>query len=184
MKQLFWNSIAGMILTLVPACKKDAKPAIAVVTTTIPGSITSSSAQTGGAITSTGNSPVSQTGVCWALHNPPTLADSIVSSNLANTGQFTVSLTNLNANTVYYVRAFVTNGIGTAYGAVDSFTTSSGIPTVTTAAITNNQALAAQSGGTIVNNGGTTVTASGVCWATSSNPTISNTKITGSVGTG
>jgi len=47
---------------------------------------------------------------------------------------------------------------------------------ITTAAITNNQALSANSGWTLNNNGGTAITAVGICWSTSPMPTISNAK--------
>lgn len=183
MKQLLW--IAFALVTLVAACKKNSdKPGSAVVITTAPSSITSSSAQSGGNITSNGNSPISQSGICWALHNTPTLGDSVVNANTTSTGSFSVSLNNLNANTVYYIRAFVTNGVGTAYGAVDSFTTATGVATLTTTAISNNAALAAQSGGNISNNGGAPITASGVCWSTSANPTVSSTKTVGTAASG
>ncbi len=157
---------------------------MAVVTTTAPTSITAGGAQTGGTITSSGNSPISQSGICWALHNTPTVGDSVVNSNVTSTGAFSITLNNFNANTVYYIRAFVINGVGTAYGAVDSFTTAAGVPTLSTTAISNNEALTAQSGGGITNNGGAPVTASGICWSTSANPTIAGSKTVGTVATG
>ena len=48
-------------------------------------------------------------------------------------------------------------------------------PTITTTAVTNITANNAQSGGTITSNGGGTITAAGICWATTNNPTIANT---------
>lgn len=183
MRQLLWITIA--IAGLVCACKKNNdKPGTAIVTTTAPGSITASSAQTGGDITSNGNSAISESGICWAVRNAPTLGDSVVNSNTTSTGVFSVNLNNLNANTVYYIRAFVTNGVGTGYGAVDSFTTAAGVPSLSTTAISNNQALSAQSGGTIINNGGAAVTSSGICWSTSANPTISGSNIAGTATSG
>jgi uncharacterized protein (TIGR02145 family) len=178
MKQLLW--VAFAIIGLLAACKKNNdKPGMAVVTTTAPTGITSSGAQTGGTITSNGNSIITQSGICWALHNTPTLGDSVVNGNTTSTGAFSITLNDLNANTVYYFRAFVTNGVGTAYGAVDSFTTAAGVPTLTTTAISNNAELAANSGGSITNNGGASVTVSGICWATSTNPSVSNFKTIG-----
>jgi uncharacterized protein (TIGR02145 family) len=183
MKQLLW--VAFGVVAVLAACKKNNdKPSMAIVTTAMPASITSSSAQTGGNITSSGNSPISESGICWAFHNTPTLGDSVINSNSTSAGAFSITLNNLNANSVYYVRAFVTNGVGTAYGVTDSFTTAAGVPSLSTTAISNNQSLTAQSGGTITNNGGASITASGICWSTSANPTISGAKIVGTTASG
>ncbi len=182
MKQLLGITVA--MIGLLIACKKNDKPGLATVTTTAHTNVTSSSAQTGGTITNSGNSPIAQSGICWALHNTPTVGDSVVNNSNSNTVTFTISLTNLNANTVYFVRAFVTNGVGTSYGQVDSFTSAAGVPTITTTTISNNQALGAQSGGAIINNGGAAITASGICWSTSTNPTITNSKIAGIAASG
>jgi len=182
MKQLLWIAIAA--IGLLVACKKDEKSSIAIITTTTPSSITANSAQTGGDITNAGGSPISQSGICWAFQDMPTVGDSVISSGQNSTGSFTISLTNLNANTTYYVRAFAINNVGTAYGVIDSFTTAQGLATVTTTAISNIVPLTAYSGGNVTNNGGSPVTARGICWSTSANPTVSNFKTSDSTGTG
>ena len=41
----------------------------------------------------------------------------------SGTGTYTSSLTGLTANTLYYVRAYATNSVGTAYGNQVTFTT-------------------------------------------------------------
>jgi len=176
--------LALTLVVLMEACKKDNKAGDAVLVTTAATSITSTSAVTGGDITSTGGSTISQSGICWAFQDNPTVSDSLISSSQTGTGSFTVSMTNLNANTMYYVRAFAINGIGTAYGVIDSFTTAQGLATVTTTAVSNIEPLTAYSGGNVTNNGGSPVTARGICWSTSANPTILNFKTLDSTGTG
>jgi len=57
-------------------------------------------------------------------------------------------------------------------------------PTITTAAPTIVTADSATIIGTITNNGGSTVTASGICWATTPTPTIANNKTVGNTATG
>jgi len=155
--------LALTLVVLMEACKKDNKAGDAVLVTTAATSITSTSAVTGGDITSTGGSTISQSGICWAFQDNPTVSDSLISSSQTGTGSFTVSMTNLNANTMYYVRAFAINGIGTAYGVIDSFTTAQGLATVTTTAVSNIEPLTAYSGGNVTNNGGSPVTARGIC---------------------
>ena len=63
-------------------------------------------------------------GVCWSTNAIPTTAGSHTTDG-SGPGMFESSLTGLTANTLYYVRAYATNSIGTAYGDEVSFTTSS-----------------------------------------------------------
>jgi uncharacterized protein (TIGR02145 family) len=175
--------LAVAIVMLIAGCKKSTTHMAPEVTTTGASSVTSTSAQVGGTITNNGGSSVTQSGVCWAFTNNPTVSDSLITSGVPS-GAFSVTMSALNPHTTYYFRAYAINGTGTGYGTVDSFLTASGVPTVTTAAITNNQALKAQSGGSVTNDGGAAITVKGVCWATSANPTVSASKTIDSPGTG
>lgn len=47
---------------------------------------------------------------------------------------------------------------------------------ITTTAVTKISISGAESGGTVLNDGGSTITARGVCWSTSKNPTVSDSK--------
>jgi len=57
-------------------------------------------------------------------------------------------------------------------------------PTVTTTAVSSITTTTASSGGNVTSDGGTSVTARGVCWSTSANPTISDSHTTDGTGTG
>jgi len=57
-------------------------------------------------------------------------------------------------------------------------------PTVTTSAVTAISMTGATSGGDVVSDGGAAVTERGICWRTTANPTISNSHIRASSGTG
>jgi hypothetical protein len=147
------------------------------ITTNTLSSITQNSASCGGNITTDGGSAVTSRGVCWSNTNStPTTANSKTIDG-SGIGTFTSSLTSLSPGTTYYVRAYATNGVGTAYGATRTFTTSaatipSGIITIGASSITQNTA---SSGGTITSDGGAPITMKGVCWSsTSTLPTISN----------
>jgi hypothetical protein len=76
----------------------------------------------GGEVTSDGGSAVTGRGVCWSTTSNPTIADSYTTDG-SGTGVFVSSLTGLTPYTLYYVRAYATNSIGTAYGNEVSFTT-------------------------------------------------------------
>ena len=97
---------------------------LATITTLPIGNTTSTTASSGGSISATGGSAVTQFGVCWSTLQNPTTANS--STNDGNgTGSFTSNLTGLTANTTYYVRAYAINSAGTAYGNQQSFSTTS-----------------------------------------------------------
>lgn len=97
-------------------------PTLPTLTTGSVSSITDSTAVTGGTITSQGSSAVTARGVCWSTSTNPTIAnDKIIDTS--NTGTFISNIAGLNSFTTYYVRAYATNSVGTAYGNEISFTT-------------------------------------------------------------
>lgn len=154
-----------------------------ILTTTAITKITQNTAFSGGFITSDGGLEVIARGVCWSLKPNPTINDS-TTKDAAGTGEFISSITNLIADTTYYVRAYATNNDGTAYGLQVIFKTLvSVLPILTTTPISDITVSSATSGGNITFNGGTAVTARGVCWNTNSNPTILNNKTSDSSGT-
>lgn len=103
---------------------------VPVLTTTAVSSITQTSAQCGGDVTSDGGSAITARGVCWSTSPAPTIADNKTTDG-SGTGSFTSSLMGLTTSTPYYVRAYATNSAGTGYGSAQSFTTSSASNTVT-----------------------------------------------------
>ena len=155
------------------------------VTTTNVTDVTQNTAVSGGNVTDDGGSSVIARGVCWSTSQNPTISDNHTSDG-NGTGSFTSDLTNLTANTTYYVRAYATNENGTSYGEQKSFTTLQNIelPTVTTADVTDITQNTAVSGGNVTDDGGATVTARGVCWSKDPNPTIDNSFISNGNGTG
>ena len=122
------NVISGTIQTInATASGTSSLPTL----TTLPVSnITSNSADIGGDITDNGGSPISIRGVCYSTNPNPTTADDTTNDG-TGIGSFTTNLTGLNDNTTYYVRAYATNGVGTAYGNEVQFTTQNNQLTVT-----------------------------------------------------
>jgi len=154
-----------------------------LLTTATTINIMTTTATSGGSITTDGGSPVSARGVCWATTTNPTTANSKTTDG-SGIGSFTSNLTGLTTSTTYYVRAYATNSVGTVYGNQQTFTTTNGIPTLTTATTTSILTTTATSGGTITADGGSPVTERGVCWATTTNPTTANSKTTDGSGIG
>lgn len=92
------------------------------ISTTTISSITSSTAVSGGNVTSDGGATIIARGVCWYISSNPTIIH-YTTANGTGTGSFTSSITGLTAGTKYYVRAYATNSEGTSYGNEVSFTT-------------------------------------------------------------
>ena len=89
-----------------------------VVTTDAVTTLSGSTASAGGNVSGTG---VTARGVCWDTNSGPTTALSTLTVDGTGTGSFSSSITGLVSGT-YYVRAYATNSIGTAYGNEVSFT--------------------------------------------------------------
>lgn len=126
-----------------------------LVTTTAASSITSSSASSGGNVTDDGAKTVTSRGVCWSTATNPTTAGSCTIDG-SGTGSFTSTISGLIANTLYYVRAYAINSIGTSYGNNETFTTLSDPATVTTGSATSISQSTATLNGTVNPNGGAT----------------------------
>ena len=158
---------------------------IPTLTTTLATAITSTTATSGGNISSDGGASVTSRGVCYNTTGSPTTASSNVPSG-TGTGAFTSNLSSLTVGTTYYVRAYATNSIGTAYGNQITFTTVAyTIPTLTTNTnfyFTPTAPTTAIGGGNVITDGGTAVTSRGICYSSTPSPTTtsSSTTYTGS----
>ncbi|MFZ9681431.1 MAG: beta strand repeat-containing protein, partial [Bacteroidia bacterium] len=99
------------------------------VTTTAASNVGSTTATTGGNVTSDGGAAVSARGVAYATTSDPTTANSTTSDG-TGTGSFVSSITGLNSSTLYNVRAYATNSVGTSYGSNETFTTTAPSPEI------------------------------------------------------
>jgi gliding motility-associated-like protein len=166
-------------------------------TTTPPGNpptvLTNSTTATGrttataqGQITNTSLTSVTTSGICWSTTANPTTALTTKTTNGPLTiGTFNHNMTGLLAGTLYHVRAYATNAVGTGYGADLTFTTDPPIvPALTTATISNITIFTAISGGNISDDGGRPIIQRGVCWNTLPTPTTANSITTDGTGIG
>jgi len=142
------------------------------LTTSAVSNIQAESATSGGDIAGSATA-VTARGVCWSTSQNPTIIANSFTTDGTGIGTFNSELTGLTHATTYYVRTYATNDAGTTYGNEVSFTTlTPTLPTLTTTSVNNIGPNTAQTGGNISNGGGLPVTARGVCWSTSQNPTI------------
>lgn len=147
---------------------------IPTLTTTAASNITSNSVQTGGVISSDGGASVTARGVCYGYLPSPTVTGNSKTIDGTGTGTFISNLSSLVTNHNHYIRAYATNSKGTAYGN-EIFITTAATPSITTQSVSvqNNKWL---SGGNNINSSASPVTAKGICWSTTPNPTIANDK--------
>lgn len=186
-KKITWISITKFLLFALligVGCKKEDERQIPELTTKAVREITKTTASSGGVITSDGGSIVTSRGICWSINPSPIITDSKTTDG-TGIGYFTSSMSDLNPNTTYYVRAYATNDIGTAYGNEISFSTNPAtLPELTTSPLTSITINSAECGGNITSDGLSAITIRGVCWSTSQNPTITDNHTVDGAGTG
>jgi len=174
--------LIGLLCPLMINCKKEEVKTLPTVTISEMTNITAVTASSGGTITNGGGGTVTERGVCWSITDEPTTKDS-KTKNGTGSGIFTSPMTDLASGTSYKIKAYAVNEMGTAYSDLATFTTLALAPVLTTTkSIANSDSI--KSGGNITKDGGSPVTARGVCWSTTQNPTIANTKTTNGAGTG
>lgn len=158
--------------------------AAATITTTAITEIATTTAVSGGNISSDGGSSVTVRGVCWSMSANPVITG-LHTSDGSGSGSFISALSGLSPNTTYYVRAYAVNSVGTVYGNEVTFKTNQiTLPVLITSSATNITSTTAVSGGNITSSGGGNISAKGVCWAASANPTIANDKTSDGTGSG
>ncbi|HZK93940.1 MAG TPA: FISUMP domain-containing protein [Prolixibacteraceae bacterium] len=174
---------AVLLLSILFCCKKEAIKTAPTATISEATNITSTKVTYGGEITSDGGSPVTERGICWSTKQNPSPTDNKITSG-TGTGSFTCSITGLDFGTIYNVRVYAINAVGTGFSSQTTFSTLSIVPILTTNELSAISTASASSGGNILSDGGSPIIVRGVCWSTSQNPTIANTKTTDGVGIG
>lgn len=143
--------------------------------------ITAHSAIVSGGYTSDGGEAITDCGICYSFSPNPT-TDTKVSLTVAES--FGCTLEKLRPNTTYYVRAYVVNKNGTAYGNEITFTTTTTLPVVKTLSATKASATTISATGAVESDGGHTVIERGICYSTNATPTTSSSKVLCEVGIG
>src|SRR5579871_3211454 len=114
--------LSFFIIITNSSCKKTTTntSAPSVTTQDVMLDVTSTSAQSGGVVSSIGGAAVTANGVVYSsTSQTPTLPDlKVAAATISSSYAFVANLTGLTANTTYYIRAYATNEFGTGYGAV------------------------------------------------------------------
>lgn len=171
-----YSVLVIICLLVMHSCKKD--PVLPSVTTDTPAEITRTSAMVGGIVTDDGGLPLLDKGICWDTKKNPDLSTHFIPADEGNENFF-IKITGLKPNTLYFVRAYATNELGTAYANEISFTTlpvtTGTVITLQPSSISLNTALVK---GKIIDDGDAAIIQKGVCWSTSSGPDIEHDPFT------
>ena len=140
--------------------------------------ISYTSAKFSAVITSNGSSNIKEYGFYYGIYSNPTTKINVGSGNIQN---FTHNISTLSPNTTYYVKAYAVNDKGEGSGEIMSFQTPAySIPQVQTGQATNVTDRSATCTGSVVSKGGQDIIEQGICYSTSTNPTISGSYVTSS----
>ena len=170
-----WGTNYGNELTFTTLTEHT--PSVEIVPAT---DISFTSFTVGGDVTDSGTYAVTARGLCWATTPDPVMTGEHL--HLGNgIGAFSATLTDLQPETTYYVRAYAVNAVGVAYSNNLSVTTlTPQVPTVTTDSVSMyNECLA-----TVVSDGGAPILQRGFCYDTLPNPTLENGVVTVDGGVG
>ena len=140
------------------------------ITTSAASEITTNSAISGGTLTNPSGNTILARGVVWGTNQNLTVALATKTMDGTTEGNFTSTITGLNLGSTYFVRAYVTNALGTSYGNTITVRPAS-LPTITTTAVTSIDYKSATCGGESITNGGSVVIEKGIVWDTNPNPT-------------
>ncbi|MEI6436759.1 MAG: FISUMP domain-containing protein [Bacteroidota bacterium] len=127
-----WSGFQDASYSMSVRCFKYVDPAVlpTVSTSSITG-ITATTAVGGGNVTDDGGAVVTARGLVWSTTPNPTVINYVgITTNGTGVGAFTSNLNALAPGTIYYVKSYATNSIGTAYGLGIEFITMPSILTV------------------------------------------------------
>jgi uncharacterized protein (TIGR02145 family) len=132
---LLYLSTILIALTFASCGDDDNETTVPVVVTGTVVNITTTSGTISSTIKDNGNSTITEAGVVYSSNvNEPTVADNKVKS-ITTSGEFSVNLDGLTSGTVYHVRAYATNAVGTGYGKVIDFVTGNAGPVISNVVI-------------------------------------------------
>lgn len=125
-----------------------------------------------GQIVDAGGDSISACGICYNNTGDPTISDMLL-SHAPTLQEFQCTITSMTPMYPYFACAYATNMVGTSYGEVIAFYWK---PTLDKTTATTVEYTSITCSGNILSNGGQKVTECGICYATTSEPTIQNQK--------
>ncbi len=128
-----------------------------------------------GLISYTGGNYIIEKGICFSKNAMPTTNDSKQVATLEKGDSFSCRISGLEAETQYYIRAYVkTTGDITYYGEDKTFRTTKEVKlaTLSTVSVSNIQPTSATFTSTITSNGNSEISECGFCWSDVAEPSV------------
>jgi hypothetical protein len=168
-------------ICFIVACKKEHPPASLPTLTALEiTNITTDSCLAAGKIIADGNRVITRKGICYGLNGLPSLNDNVIEYQ-GSAALFTLPIKGLSPNTTYYVRAFATNEVGTAYSNNQMiFKTLISSPSIGSLSIADISSTSVECEVAITTSGGAQIISRGVCYNTSPGPTLENNVVVSS----
>lgn len=135
---------------------------------------TANSIQAAGTINYSGTEPITERGFCWSNATNATINNQKLACG-NGTGDFSGTITNLTANQICYFRAYATTATGTVYGNEIAVVPAMQIKT---GVVYNPQNSSATANVYVTKPDAVTITEQGICWNSSSDPTVSDSHST------
>lgn len=135
--------------------------------------ITATSVYCEGRIQDAKGGDIKDCGFCYSTSPNPSLDDKVIRLG-PNTGSFTYTITNLEPNTTYHIRAFATSNLGTGYSSDVSVKTVSGLPTCGETIVSDIAGSIVRAKSSVKATNGYKISEGGFCWSTKRNPTIND----------
>ena len=110
--KIFIINFSLLLILIMFNCKKEDSILIPTVSVSSVTDVTGTSASTGGEVIFDGGAEVTSRGICWGTTQNPTNVDSHLSCG-SGMGSFSGSVSGLNPGTIYYLRTYAINAIGT-----------------------------------------------------------------------
>lgn len=154
------------------------------VSTSAASNVTPSSATLNGSVLKVGSPAFSEVGFCYSSTSSPTINSSKVSVNFSGTGDYSADIKNLAYNTTYRYKAYAIQNGKPVYGSEVSFNTGYAETVIETdSSVKDINYDSAKLSFLLKNKGYPECTEVGICYGTSSAPTIYHDKVKGVVGT-
>lgn len=160
-----------------PRSFKTLKYSVPKISTGIINNISQNSASVTLTIDSDGGLEILNTGVCWSVQPYPTQDDN---NMLYTIMPIEMAITDLRAETTYYVRAYASNSVGLAYGNQRSFTTKNASMPSISAPYFNDENITqttAKITCSVLSDGGADILERGFCWSSSGLPLVTDNKV-------
>ena len=145
---------------------------VPVVQTLGASEVSSEGATLSGTVVTDNGAAIKERGFVWMQGDgTPTTSNSKLQAS-GTTGDFTAALTGLEPNKKYSFRAYAVNSMGTAYGAVMTFSTIADLPSLSATKVSNLNTTSATFTSSVISHGGETVSEVGFYYSKSEDVSV------------